>query len=123
MPAFPNEDIQAVRQRLKDGMTSYMQGDGEKSWNAGYSQSDIDHCMMIVDDYLAAVAPGLDLPQAKIREAVKRAVLDLNALNESCRGPWIETDQREGLCQLILGAAIQAGLDTDEDITEEWRDW
>lgn len=123
MPTYPNEDIESVRQRLKDGMTSYMLGDGDESWEAGYSQDDIDRCIAIVDGYLAAVPPGSDLPQATIREAVKQAVLALNDLNEASRGPLIETDQREDLCRIILVAATRAGLDTDEDITEEWRDW
>lgn len=123
MPRFPNADIAALRRRLENGMTSYLHGGGDGGSEAGYTQGDIDRCMAIVDTYLAAVPPGSGLPPAEIREAVERAVLALNALNESCGGPLIETDQREALCQLILVAATRAGLDTDEDITEEWREW
>jgi hypothetical protein len=50
-------------------------------------------------------------------------ILDLNGLNEQGEFSLIETDQREALCQLILTAATRAGLDTDEDVTEEWREW
>ncbi len=54
---------------------------------------------------------------------MRQVVLDLNGLNEESGGGLIETDQREGLCQLILVAALHAGLKTDEDVTEEWREW
>lgn len=120
MPTFPNEDISSVRRRLLDGMKGYMEAAGD---DCGYTDEDIDRCATIVDAYLAKMAKGSKLPQQIIREAVKNAVLGLNALNEGCDGSLIETDQREELCQLILVAAVQAGLDTDEDITEEWREW
>jgi hypothetical protein len=39
-------------------------------------------------------------------------------------GCFIETDQREQLCPLIIAAAKRAGLVSDvNDITEGWREW
>lgn len=52
-----------------------------------------------------------------------RQVLKLNKLKEKCGGSIIETDQREDLCQIILVAARRAGLKTEEDMTEEGREW
>ena len=50
--------------------------------------------------------------------------LALNALNEDCGGNLIETGEREALCDLIERAAREAGLpESDEDITEAWREW
>ena len=100
-----------------------MQGDGDQDWDAGYSQRHIDRCMAIVDAYLATVGVDSKLPEDEIRAAVKKAVLDLNAVNEKCEGALLETDQREDVCQLLLVGAKKAGLRTDDDITEEWREW
>lgn len=123
MPMYPNEEVTQIRQRLLDGMADYMKGDGDTSWDCGYSQADIDRCLVIVDVYLAKVASGLKVSQDEIRNAVKKAVLDLNDLNGQAGGALIETDQREDLCALLLTVAQRAGLGTDEDITEEWREW
>jgi hypothetical protein len=55
--------------------------------------------------------------------ATERAVPALNELNDRCDGCLIETDQREQLCDILIAAAKNAGLDSDEDITEAWREW
>ena len=54
---------------------------------------------------------------------VKETVLALNVLNEKCEYELIETDQREDICKFIITAVNVAGLKTDEDVTEEWREW
>ncbi|WP_200792858.1 hypothetical protein [Bacillus massilinigeriensis] len=36
---------------------------------------------------------------------------------------FIETMEREELCEFIIVAARISGLQTDGDITEEWREW
>jgi hypothetical protein len=120
MATFPNEEISAVRKRLLDGMKSYKEAAGG---DCSYTQEDIDRCAAIVDAYLSDMAKDSGMSQDSIRDAVKKVVLDLNALNEQCEGSLIETEQREDLCQLILSGATRAGLDTDEDVTEEWREW
>lgn len=100
-------------------MKSYKDAVGEDV----YGDEDIERCAAIVDAYLAAVGGGAKLSEQEILAHVEKAVLDLNELNDKCGGALIETDQREYLCELILRAARDAGLDTDEDITEEWREW
>ncbi len=57
----------------------------------------------------------------KFFDCVQHTIEQLNALNESCDGCLIETDQREELCLLILAAAKDAGLESDDDVTEQWR--
>lgn len=53
---------------------------------------------------------------------VKEVVLQLNDMNEEYDF-FIETLEREELHDFIMGKAHLAGLKTDEDITEEWREW
>lgn len=55
-------------------------------------------------------------------EKVKEVVLRLNGVNEEYDF-FIETLEREELHDFIMEKAHQAGLKTDEDITEEWREW
>lgn len=57
----------------------------------------------------------------KIMSAVKALVLSLNAIAEE--NDIIETEERELLYEFINDGARLAGLETEEDITEEWREW
>ena len=129
IPASP--EVLSLKENLLESMVSFMQGedeDGEGAgFEAGYTQDDIDRCAAIVDHYRLTLSrirgKGEDRNEA-IMEAVKDTVLELNTLNDNCDGKLIETDQRETLCELLITAAQEAGLETDvDDITEEWREW
>nr|WP_298828980.1 hypothetical protein [uncultured Planococcus sp.] len=58
----------------------------------------------------------------EIIRKVKETILRLNALNEDYNF-FIETLEREELYDFIMEKAQNAGLETEEDITEEWREW
>lgn len=60
--------------------------------------------------------------EKKIVQEVKEVVLRLNALNEEYDF-FIETLEREELQDFIMEKAQQVGLETEKDITEEWREW
>ncbi len=125
MKIIENTDILEQRDALVDGMTGYMIECATNSeFGAPYTQADIDRCSLILDGFLNAL-DGAPQPVESdvILEIVKQVVLALNELNDECEGNLIETDQREHLCDIIILAANEAGLDTDEDITEEWREW
>ncbi|MEH7329499.1 hypothetical protein V7085_19010, partial [Priestia megaterium] len=62
------------------------------------------------------------MSEQDILEYVKEVVIGLNELNEQF-DYFIETLEREELCEFIIKAANAAGLETEEDITEEWREW
>ncbi len=53
---------------------------------------------------------------------VKEVVLKINELNDE-HDYFIETMEREDLYEFIDTAARIAGLESEEDITEEWREW
>ncbi|MCM3575457.1 hypothetical protein M3172_19840 [Mesobacillus subterraneus] len=57
-----------------------------------------------------------------ILKKVKEVVIEFNKLNEEF-DYFIETLEREELCEFIEEKAQEAGLEPDEDITEEWREW
>src|SRR5215213_5915562 len=120
MKGSDTQKLEALKARLLEGMTDYIaDGDG-----GGYDKNDIQKC----DDILRGFMKRLDrlddsAPETTILHCVKKAVLDLNALNDSVGGSLIETDQREDLCEYLLLAAQSAGLKRNDDITEEWREW
>lgn len=59
---------------------------------------------------------------AEIMDCVKEVVLKLNELNEKY-DYYIDTMEREELCDFIIEAAQLVGLEAEEDITEKWREW
>jgi hypothetical protein len=145
MTLSTHPELLARKQDIIDGMTSYMKFGGaldaddpdfDADFDAGYVQANIDSCGEILDSFLEALTEAVEAHDLEndeddgqalndaIAEAVKTVVQALNVLNEQCEGGLIETDQREQLCDLIITAASEAGLDTEgQDITEEWREW
>ncbi|MCG7313987.1 hypothetical protein ABEP17_05965 [Priestia flexa] len=75
----------------------------------------------ILDTYLNSLKESKEIEQDILRY-VKQVVLSLNDLNEQF-DYFIETLEREELCEFIMEAANRAGLEFEEDITEEWREW
>lgn len=110
---------------VAESMLSYMEEQIAQSFDPGYTVADVEKCGAILEGYLFSVLdPVIRGDAVKIRKLVKSAVLSLNALNRDCAGALIETDQREQICDLIIGTYSRAGLETDEDdVTFEWREW
>jgi len=77
----------------------------------------------ILDIYTNKLEGSVDkMSEQDILEYVQEIVIGLNELNEQF-DYFIETLEREELCEFIIKAANAAGLETEEDITEEWREW
>ncbi len=75
----------------------------------------------VLDLYLNQLKDSKGVEQDILR-CVKEVVLSLNDLNEQF-DYFIETIEREELYEFITEGANLAGLETEEDITEEWREW
>lgn len=63
-----------------------------------------------------------DKSEASVLAAVHDLVLRLNELDEE-HDYFIETMEREELYDFIVAAAALVGYETDDDVTEEWREW
>jgi hypothetical protein len=114
-----------LQNEVIDGMVSYMEGDedDDEDFDPGYTKEAVEHCDQILKKYLEAISSS-NGDSANIMATAKSTVLALNALNEKNGHNLIETDQREGICELIITAANLAGLKPEiDDITEEWREW
>ena len=63
-----------------------------------------------------------DGTEATVLAAVRDVVLRLNEIDEE-HDHFIETVEREELYVFIQTGAVQAGYETTEDVTEQWREW
>jgi hypothetical protein len=88
-----------------------------------FTQENIEVTIKVLDSYINNLKRlGVKPKKKEIMKFVKDIVISLNKLNEKY-DYFIETLEREELCEFIMEAASLAGLDSDEDITEEWREW
>ncbi|MDV3427323.1 MAG: hypothetical protein LIR50_09635 [Bacillota bacterium] len=88
-----------------------------------FTEESITESERALDDFIdGLIALKDDKNEDKIMELVAKVVSEFNTLNDKY-DYYIETLEREDLCDFIMEAAQTAGLETDEDITEEWREW
>lgn len=123
-----NESLAKAKQRLLAGMIEFLEPDEEDpdsnlNLDCGYTRADVDRCKSVVDFYLQSVQVIESADQNAIVLAMRTAAIQLNELNATCNGCLIESEQREDLCLLILAAAKNMGLESDDDVTEQWRQW
>jgi hypothetical protein len=124
------DKIKQLKRELIDGMVSYMKFGGaehenEPNFDVGYTQQNVDQCGEILETFFQTIE-RISEPERNlaILDAVKATVLDLNQLNSECDCGLLETGEREQLCEIIILAARKAGLvSSQDDITEEWREW
>lgn len=109
--------VNQLYDQILEGMLDFIDGDDD----ADYTSSDVEICGSLLSKFISSVPEGISQDKAMVE--VKTLVLALNELNEQCDFSLIETDQREGICELIFQTLASAGVEFDEDVTEEWREW
>ncbi|MEK7017945.1 hypothetical protein [Bacillus sp. FSL R9-9410] len=88
-----------------------------------FTEENISATNKVLDTYINHLEQlGENPTEAEIMQVVKEVVIKINDLNAEydC---FIETMEREDLYEFIDTAARIAGLESEEDITEEWREW
>ncbi|MEO1034480.1 MAG: hypothetical protein AAFX44_02855 [Pseudomonadota bacterium] len=94
-----------------------------------YTRENCDRARQIFDDLIDGLNSfGADASEADKLGRFKTAVLALNDLNEELGECFIETSEREDLCELFDEVCRAAGMNpTDygdgEGPASEWRDW
>jgi hypothetical protein len=94
-----------------------------------YSEQNCAVAEAILDRLLAELAAiGEHASEAAKVAKFRESVEALNALNEDIGGNFIETGEREELCELYDRIASVAGLDPrryggGEGLASEWREW
>ncbi|PEX36010.1 hypothetical protein COK00_29915 [Bacillus cereus] len=88
-----------------------------------FTEENISATNNVLDTYINNLQQLGDNPtEVEIMQVVKEVVIKLNELNIE-HDYFIETMEREDLYDFIDTAAQVAGLESEEDITEEWREW
>ncbi|WP_088090471.1 hypothetical protein [Bacillus sp. OV166] len=88
-----------------------------------FTDENINATNEVLDSYINSLKVLRENPtEEEILECVKKVVISLNELNENY-DYFIETMEREELYEFITEAARIAGFESEEDITEEWREW
>lgn len=119
-PALQDLKNQKPTESWKESMNEPLLDDGEEPL---FTVKAISESEQILDRFLDELdALDKNPSDQTIMLCVKKVVLSLNELNENHEF-IIETMEREDLCEFILRAVAMAGLQTDDDVTEEWRDF
>lgn len=88
-----------------------------------FNLENIEATIKVLDSYIKnLIKLGVKPKKKEIMKFVKEVVISLNEINDKY-DYFIETMEREELCEYFIEAANIAGLVSDEDITEEWREW
>ncbi|CAH2717048.1 hypothetical protein BACCIP111895_04237 [Neobacillus rhizosphaerae] len=88
-----------------------------------FTEENISATNVVLDSYINNLEKlGAKPTEAEIMKVVKEVVVRINELNDKY-DYFIETMEREDLYEFIDTAAKIAGLESEEDITEEWREW
>ncbi|GAB6459882.1 hypothetical protein bcgnr5390_50370 [Bacillus luti] len=88
-----------------------------------FTEEKINATNKVLDSYINHLEQlGENPTEAAIMQIVEEVVIKINELNIE-HDQFIETMEREDLYEFIDTAAQIAGLESEEDITEEWREW
>lgn len=88
-----------------------------------YTHNLLNKADALLEDFAAQLSNLKTPAKSNVLEVVKDFVLKLNDLTRD--NSFIETGEREDLCDFIDQAVTIAGLELDpeEDISFEWRKW
>ncbi|MED1603622.1 hypothetical protein [Alkalihalophilus marmarensis] len=96
--------------------------ESDEDYEDFYTVEGIKAANKVLDRYISHLKALPSNPsEDEVLACVKQVVLNLNEVNEE-HNDFIETDEREELYEFIDGAARSVGLNSEEDITEEWRE-
>ncbi|MBK8808292.1 MAG: hypothetical protein IPO21_17365 [Bacteroidales bacterium] len=79
----------------------------------------------LLKDYIKTLTELTNQKKAtNIYNSIKKIVIAINKINDKHAG-FIETLEREELCDFINGVIRKTGLEIEQniDLTEEWREW
>lgn len=97
----------------------------KKEGDEYFTDEGINSVESLMIEYLKTLVDyTLKKKATNIYNSVKKVVLSLNKINKK-NNYFIETMEREELCEFINIAVRQTGIqiNSELDLTEEWRDW
>lgn len=115
-------DLQLIRENLDIMSWTEKKEDGMEQYSAKNCKKAEAIILNLISQLEKAAANGF----AKKEELIMQGVLDFNKLNDSLDGTFIETGEREELCDLFDNIADAIGLnvqDYPDGIASKWREW
>ena len=94
-----------------------------------YTEENCNRAKSIVDELIKSlISLGVNSAESDKVALFKIAVESFNVLNEDLDEEFIETGEREDICELIDEIGKCAGIDATkygagEGLASEWRDW
>ena len=120
--ATHKSDLELIRENLSIMSWTEKKEDGLEQ----YSKKNCKKAETIILDLLNQLEKVAENDFDRKEELIKQGVLNLNELNASLDGCFIETGEREELCDLFDNIADAVGLnvpDYQDGIASKWRDW
>lgn len=115
-------DLELVRENLSIMSWTEKKEDGLEQ----YSKKNCKKAETIILDLIDQLEKVAENDFDRKEELIKQGVLNLNNLNDSLDGSFIETGEREELCDLFDNIADAVGLnvqDYQDGIASKWREW
>ncbi len=126
-------DIEQNQEEKISELQSILKHLSIKDWNEKYEdgleQYNPKNCKnaeKIISKLISKLEENKDLKENDKVELIRLSVLEFNELNDSLDGCFIETGEREELCDIFDNIADSIGIDTqnyEDGIASEWRDW
>ena len=120
--ATHKSDLELIRENLSIMSWTEKKEDGLEQ----YSKKNCKKAETIILDLINQLEKVAENDFDRKEELIKQGVLNLNKLNASLDGSFIETGEREELCDLFDNIADAVGLnvpDYQDGIASKWRDW
>lgn len=128
-PSLIEQSVPRATEQVQRNANQHEQSLPTQAWKVRMDEGDdlfteenIAATEKVLQRYLKDIFRLQGQSEDEIIRIVQATVLRLNVLNEKYDF-FIETLEREELVEFILEKAQNAGLETEEDITEEWREW
>ena len=126
-------DIEQCQEEKISELQSILKHLSIKDWNEkfkdGLEQYNPKNCKKaekIISNLISKLEINKELKETDRIELIRLSVLEFNNLNDSLDGCFIETGEREELCDIFDNIADSVGIDTqnyEDGIASEWRDW
>lgn len=91
-----------------------------------YTKFNCQRAIAIIESLVRVLESNINNPKEEKIEYIKNAVIQFNHLNNELNGVFIETGEREELCDIFDNLADAVGIDTlfyEDGISYEWREW
>lgn len=116
-------DLKAFKKRLEDEIVEPLICLRNEDEDCGFNTRQVMELRKLVLGYIKSLAKMKAPTEEGILKLMQKLTVALNKLNKKTDYCMLESEVGEELCFFIEDVAFECGLpETDEDITEPWRE-